>query len=132
MVSTTIVVHVEVVENDKPFRTVDPQDFLQDALLSKIGDVRRATRRLPQSPGAKSATYDVVATVAVTLSTVGVPAFVRLVRNYLDRQKARHIKLTVDGNTIEIDASSRRQQDAALRAWIEANRAVENDSTETQ
>lgn len=96
--------------------------YLRDALLElDVADVRRAPAG-PPPPGARGVDVASVGALLVSLAgaTTGLNDIVTVVRGWLSRGSGvrRSVKLTIDGDVLELAEASRADQDRLVDLFV--------------
>ena len=114
---------IEIAEDGADADRVDAlTGYLRDALLElDVADVRRAPAG-PPPPGTRAVDVTAVGALLVSLAgaTTGLNDIVTVVRGWLSRGGGvrRSVKLTIDGDVLEIAEASRADQDRLIDLFV--------------
>jgi hypothetical protein len=114
---------IEIAEDGADADRIDTlTGYLRDALLElDVADVRRAPSG-PPPPGTRAVDVAAVGALLVSLAgvTTGLNDVVTVVRGWLSRGSGvrRSVKLTIDGDVLEIAEASRADQDRLIDLFV--------------
>lgn len=100
-------------------------DLLSRRLRAELGeldvDVRAAVPAGELPEGAKGADPVTIGSLMVAFSAAGgvFPGLVETLKDWLDRQSGKHrIKLTIDGDTVELERASSAERQQLIDAFV--------------
>jgi len=122
-------IELKLVLNPAPQTDAEELDRLTRQLRQDILDLEVEDVRLPEAgevmAGAKGSPLDVGALLITLLVSGGaVPPLIELIRSLLTHHSLRSVTLEIDGDKLEVQGLSAREQRELIEAWMSRHRLI--------